>query len=58
MPKNKKPIYAFVDASNLFYGGQKSLGWNIDYKKLIKYLKDKYSVSKTFYYGGVETFGF
>ena len=23
---------AFVDASNLFYGGEKSLGWKIDYK--------------------------
>ena len=58
MPTSKKPIYAFIDASNLFYGGQKSLGWKIDYKKLLKYLKDKYNVSKTFYYGGIETFGF
>lgn len=54
----KKPVYAFVDASNLFYGGQKSLGWKIDYKKLLKYLKDKYGVSKTFYYGGIEMFNF
>jgi len=60
MPKNilKKPVYAFVDASNLFYGGQKSLGWKIDYKKLLKYLKDKYGVSRSFYYGGIETFNF
>lgn len=55
---NKKPIYAFIDASNLFYGGEKSLGWKIDYKKLFKYLKDKYNVQKCFYYGGIETFGF
>jgi len=54
----KKPIYAFIDASNLFYGGEKSLGWKIDYKKLLKYIKDKYGVSKTYYYGGVETDGF
>lgn len=54
----KKSVYAFIDASNLFYGGQKSLGWKIDYKKLLKYLKDKYKVSKAFYYGGIETFGF
>lgn len=53
-----KPIYAFIDASNLFYGGEKSLGWRIDYKKLLQYLKEKYSVSKAFYYGGIETFGF
>ena len=58
MPTSKKPIYAFVDASNLFYGGQKSLGWKIDYRKLINYLKTKYNVKKCFYYGGVETFGF
>ena len=29
--------YAFIDASNLFYGGEKSLGWKIDYEKLLKY---------------------
>ena len=46
--------YAFIDASNLFYGGEKSLGWKIDYKKLLDYLKDKYSVDETFYFGGVE----
>ena len=46
--------YAFVDASNLFYGGEKSLGWKIDYDKLLQYLKVKYGVSKAFYFGGVE----
>ena len=50
--------YAFIDASNLFYGGEKSLGWKIDYKKLIKYLKEKYSVSNVYYFGGVETHGY
>ena len=54
----RKLVYAFIDASNLFYGGEKSLGWKIDYKKLLKYLKDKYKVGKAFYYGGIETFGF
>lgn len=54
----RKPVYAFIDASNLFYGGEKSLGWKIDYKKLLNYLKDKYKISKAFYYGGIETFGF
>lgn len=54
----KKPAYAFIDASNLFYGGEKSLGWKIDYKKLIYYIKKKYSVKKVFYYGGVELNGF
>ena len=50
--------YAFIDASNLFYGGEKSLGWKIDYEKLFEYLKDKYSVEKVFYFGGVEIYNF
>ena len=51
-------IYAFIDASNLFYGGEKSLGWKIDYKNLLKYLKEKYGVSCIFYFGGVEIHNF
>ncbi|PJA40409.1 hypothetical protein CO178_02250 [candidate division WWE3 bacterium CG_4_9_14_3_um_filter_34_6] len=50
--------YAFLDASNLFYGGEKSLGWKIDYSRLLKYLKDKYKVSIVYYFGGVELHGF
>ena len=50
--------YAFIDASNLFYGGEKSLGWKIDYQKLLTYLQKKYGVSALFYFGGVETHGF
>lgn len=60
MIKKKKSlrIYAFVDASNLFYGGEKSLGWKIDYENLFIYLKDKYYASKVFYYAGIELGGF
>lgn len=50
--------YAFIDASNLFYGGEKSLGWKIDYQKLLNYLKEKYGVSNTYYFGGVEIHNF
>jgi len=50
--------YAFVDASNLFYGGEKSLGWKIDYQKLKKYLEDKYQADRILYFGGVETHTF
>ena len=50
--------YAFIDASNLFYGGEKSLGWKIDYRKLLTYLRAKYGVSKAFYFGGVEIHDF
>ena len=45
---------AFIDASNLFYGGKKSLGWSIDYEKLISYLKEKYAVDAVYFFGGVE----
>ena len=50
--------FAFVDASNLFYGGEKSLGWKIDYQKLLRYLQSKYEVSVVFYFGGVEIHDF
>jgi len=50
--------YAYIDASNLFYGGRKSLGWSIDYRKLRQYLKDKYGVSKVNFFGGVEVHNF
>lgn len=51
---SQKPNYAFIDASNLFYGGEKSLGWRIDYLKLLNYLKSKYSVKEAFYFGGTD----
>ena len=54
----KKKVFAFIDASNLFYGGEKSLGWKIDYKKLIAYIKKRYNISKVYYYGGIELNGF
>jgi len=50
--------FTFVDASNLFYGGEKILGWKIDYRKLLDYLKDKYNISKALYFGGVEIHSF
>lgn len=56
--KTKRTIYVFIDASNLFYGGVKSLGWKIDYRKLLNYLKEKYKISKAFYYAGVEIYDF
>lgn len=50
--------YAYIDASNLFYGGEKSLGWRVDYKKLYQYLTERYGVSQVFYFGGVEIHNF
>lgn len=51
-------VFTFIDASNLFYGGEKSLGWKIDYNKLLNYLKDKYKISEALYFGGVEIHSF
>ena len=50
----RKIVYAFIDAANLFYGGEKSLGWKIDYKKLLVYLRNKFGVSRTYYYAGLD----
>ncbi len=46
--------FVFIDASNLFYGGEKSLGWKIDYRKFFYYLKKRYGARKIYYFGGVE----
>ncbi len=45
---------AFIDAANLFHGGEKSLGWKIDYQKLLIYLQEKYLVEEVYYFGGIE----
>jgi len=58
MEKDLKKTYAFIDASNLFYGGEKDLGWKIDYQKLFFYLQKKYNVSRILYFGGVEIYNF
>jgi len=44
--------FVFVDASNLFYGGEKSLGWKIDFRKFRVYLKEKYGVEKAYLFIG------
>lgn len=49
---------AFIDAANLFYGGEKSLGWSVDYEKLYAYLKEKYCVDEVLYFAGIETHHF
>ena len=58
MDTNARKTFAFIDASNLFYGGEKSLGWKIDYAKLLKYLKEKYGITRVLYFRGVETHTF
>ena len=46
--------YAFIDASNIIYGARAE-GWKIDQKKLFHYLKNKFSVSKAFFYYGKDS---
>ena len=55
---DKKPFYAFIDASNLFWGGKESMGFGVDYRKLKRYLENKFRVSKIFFYNGVRIFDF
>lgn len=45
--------YAFVDASNIIYGTRDE-GWKVDFKKLFKYLKERYKCKKIYYFAGVE----
>ena len=40
--------YAFIDGQNLY----QSLNWQIDYKKFRIYLKDKYKITKAYYFIG------
>jgi len=45
--------YAYVDGQNLYMGTTKSEPkWNIDLERFRIYLKEKYDVSKAFYYLG------
>lgn len=45
--------YAFVDASNIIYG-TKDEGWKVDFRKLFKYLRERYKCKKIYYFAGVE----
>ncbi|MBI2327556.1 NYN domain-containing protein [Candidatus Curtissbacteria bacterium] len=55
MKRSKKTVktYAFVDASNIIYGTRDD-GWKVDFKKLFKYLKERYNCKAIYYFGGVE----
>lgn len=45
--------YAFIDASNIIYGTRDE-GWKVDFKKLYKYLTERYECKKIYYFGGLE----
>jgi uncharacterized LabA/DUF88 family protein len=47
----KGRVAAYIDASNMFYS-QQTLKWNIDYEKLVKYLKRECDlIGVTIYFG-------
>lgn len=48
-----KSTYAFIDAANIIYGTRDD-GWKVDFAKLHKYLKERYSCEIIFYFAGVE----
>jgi len=43
--------YVFIDASNIIYGTRDE-GWKVDFKKLYKYLRERYSAKIIYYFGG------
>lgn len=43
--------YTFIDASNIIYGTRDE-GWKVDFRKLFKYLSERYICSKIYYFAG------
>ena len=51
--KLKERTAVFIDASNIIYGAR-DYGWRMDFRKLIKYLKERFGARKVFYYAGLD----
>ena len=49
--KEKENNYAFIDSQNLNLG-VKSMGWNLDFKRFKKYLKEKYNINQAYIFIG------
>ncbi len=50
--KTLKRTAIFIDASNVYYS-QRTLGWQIDYQKLINFFKQETKLTKAYFYSGV-----
>ena len=50
---NKSKIKVYIDGANIFYA-QKKMGWSLDWKKIKKYLSEKYEVIEFKYYQGLK----
>ena len=46
--------FAFIDATNIIYGASHS-NWRMDFKKLMRYLKNRFGVIRAFYYAGLDS---
>lgn len=51
--EDKKLVKVYIDGANMLYT-QKKLGWNIDWSKLVDYLKSKWNVAEIKYYTGLK----
>jgi len=45
--------YSFIDAANIIYGTRDE-GWKVDFKKLFKYLTERYKCRKVYYFAGLD----
>lgn len=49
-----KRVSVFIDAANILYS-QHTLGWEIDYQKLLRYFKKNYLFQKAYFYSGKDS---
>ncbi len=45
--------YVYIDASNIIYGTRDE-GWKVDFRKLFKYLSERYKARKIYYFAGID----
>jgi len=45
-------VAVFIDVANIFYS-QRTLGWRIDYERLVSYLRSEADIAGLYYYTGV-----
>ncbi|MBA3066110.1 NYN domain-containing protein [bacterium] len=51
MKNIEEKVYAFIDSQNLNLS-IRAQGWKLDFKRLLKYLRDRYNVQKAFIFIG------
>ncbi|OGY08875.1 MAG: hypothetical protein A2782_02140 [Candidatus Blackburnbacteria bacterium RIFCSPHIGHO2_01_FULL_43_15b] len=51
-PRRNSQVSLFIDVSNIYYS-QQTLGWKIDYSKVLNYFKNHTKLVSAFFYSGV-----